>query len=86
MIRKMMGNELILDMAKEGDVNVDVNAINESFAENQDTAASSFATDHDLKDKPDSNLKNDASINLGSIHPAQSMLDQNSNKMDKIKR
>ena len=32
MIRKMMGNELLLDMAKEGDVKVDIEAINVSFS------------------------------------------------------
>jgi len=39
MIRKMMGNELLLDMAKEGETKVDIEAINVSFCSTAEASA-----------------------------------------------
>ena len=91
MIRKMMGNELLMDMAKEGDAKVDIDLIKRSSVATAATEAYSINIDEndlefDQSDKSSSNKENGDSINIGSMHPAQSMLENNLNNADKIKR
>lgn len=91
MIRKMMGNELLMDMAKEGDTKVDIDLINRSSVAATETEATNINDDqkeseNEYSDKNSCNKENGDSINIGSMHPAQSMLENNLNIADKIKR
>ena len=48
MIRKMMGNELLMDMAKEGDTKVDIDLIKRSSVATAATEASSLASSNHI--------------------------------------
>jgi len=67
----MMGNELLLDMAKEGEM-VKSSSINDSII--SDSTDDTKLLNDDKKEESDqnsfNNKENGESVNLGSIHPA----------------